>query len=99
MKLEFVKINPVENMTVLVKTKINRENYAEVSRYLMEYGNVYCEQVGFIEGQHLQMMGENFAGMPLEVLLPTLLFRMRTFKRKKIMRLLVPDILKRYQFG
>ncbi|RXZ26216.1 diaminopimelate epimerase [Fusobacterium necrophorum] len=83
MKLEFVKINPVENMTVLVKTKINRENYAEVSRYLMEYGNVYCEQVGFIEGQHLQMMGGEFCGNASRSFAAYLAFQDEDFQKEK----------------
>lgn len=83
MKLEFVKINPVENMTVLVKTEINRENYAEISKSLMEYGNVCCEQVGFIEGQHLQMMGGEFCGNASRSFAAYLAFQDKNFLKEK----------------
>lgn len=61
-KLAFVKVNPVENMTILVKEKLPREEYAKIAQELMEYKNVFAEQVGFMEGNHLQMMGGEFCG-------------------------------------
>lgn len=61
-KLAFVKLNPVENMTILVKTKLAREEYKKISQELMKYKNIFAEQVGFVEGNHLQMMGGEFCG-------------------------------------
>lgn len=83
MKIEFVKINPVENMTVLVKTKIDREKYPQISKSLMEYGNIFCEQVGFIEGKHLQMMGGEFCGNASRGFAAYLAFHDSEFQKEK----------------
>lgn len=73
LKINFVKVNPTENMTVLVLNQFNREQHMSISKKLMEYGNIYAEQVGFIEKPitqkgkdlgclRLQMMGGEFCG-------------------------------------
>ena len=66
MKVEFVKLSPTQNMTILVKTPVERENHLEVATKLMDYASVGAEQVGFIEnGQgtiRLQMMAGEFCG-------------------------------------
>ena len=69
MKLEFVKLSPTQNMTIIVKTPVTRAEHSRVAALLMDYNNVFAEQVGFIEpptmpGAHarLQMMGGEFCG-------------------------------------
>ena len=68
MKLHFVKMNPVENMTIFVLDQLPRESYHQIANKLMDYSNVHGEQVGFVEtsGQdrrvRLQMMGGEFCG-------------------------------------
>ncbi|NLY76820.1 MAG: diaminopimelate epimerase [Tissierellia bacterium] len=66
MKLRFVKVNPVENMTILVLDQLPTEYHKEVANRLMNYNNIYAEQVGFIQREdpymRLQMMGGEFCG-------------------------------------
>ncbi len=69
MKLHYVKINPVENMTIFVLDQIPRKNHIDISNTLMDYSNLHAEQVGFIESSRedsslirLQMMGGEFCG-------------------------------------
>lgn len=69
MKLNFVKVNPVENMTIFIMDQIPREDHKEVSNKIMDYNNLHGEQVGFIERSvenegsiRLQMMGGEFCG-------------------------------------
>ncbi len=69
MKLEFVKLNPSENMTILVKNFDDKSKFIEVSNKLLSYGNVFAEQVGFITNptsdkavSRLDMMGGEFCG-------------------------------------
>lgn len=73
MKLKVIKVNPVENMTIFVMDKVERSLHMNVANKLMEYGNLYGEQVGFIEEPttakakslntlRLQMMGGEFCG-------------------------------------
>lgn len=73
MKLRFAKINPVQNMTIFVLDRIPRENHRTIANQLMDYKNLYAEQVGFIEEPmsikgkslntlRLQMMGGEFCG-------------------------------------
>ncbi|NLC04284.1 MAG: diaminopimelate epimerase [Tissierellia bacterium] len=69
MKLHFVKVNPVENMTIFVLDQIPRENQIDISNKLMDYSSLHAEQVGFIEASkndnsliRLQMMGGEFCG-------------------------------------
>jgi len=71
MKLNFIKVNPTENMTVFVVDALPRTKYFEIANKIMNYNNIYAEQVGFIEkpilknsnaSARLQMMGGEFCG-------------------------------------
>lgn len=68
MRLNFVKVNPVENMTIFIMDQIPRKEHKNVSNRIMNYNNLHAEQVGFIEkaddkeGIRLQMMGGEFCG-------------------------------------
>ncbi|WP_442264291.1 diaminopimelate epimerase [Tissierella sp.] len=68
MRLNFVKVNPVENMTIFIMDQIPRKEHKTVSNRIMDYNNLHAEQVGFIEkaddkeGIRLQMMGGEFCG-------------------------------------
>ncbi|MFD2611343.1 diaminopimelate epimerase [Paenibacillus gansuensis] len=68
-EVDFVKLNPTQNMTILVKTKHPAEEYQRIASRMMSYDSVYAEQVGFIETPsrqeaeaHLQMAGGEFCG-------------------------------------
>lgn len=68
--LRFVKTDPTQNMTVLVRDAVPREHQAAVAARLMAPDGVGAEQVGFIEpaapgsgaAARLQMMGGEFCG-------------------------------------
>jgi len=69
MKLNFIKVNPTENMTVFILDPLPRTAHASVARSILSYGCLHAEQVGFIEppthdlaGLRLQMMGGEFCG-------------------------------------
>lgn len=69
MKLSFAKMNPTENMTILVRTPVPRELQPQVAAKLMAKNSVGAEQVGFLEKPkltgvlaRLQMMGGEFCG-------------------------------------
>ena len=69
MKLNFAKLNPSENMTIIVTSPVPRPQQAAVAEKLMAYGSVFAEQVGFLEEPclpgaraRLQMMGGEFCG-------------------------------------
>ncbi|MGC5775038.1 diaminopimelate epimerase [Paenibacillus pabuli] len=68
-EIDFIKFNPTQNMTVLVKTNHAAETYPHIAAQIMSYDNVYAEQVGFIGGAiqpeaaaHLEMAGGEFCG-------------------------------------
>ncbi|MFS0838936.1 diaminopimelate epimerase [Paenibacillus sp. 1P03SA] len=68
-EIEFVKCNPTQNMTILVKTNHPAEDYKPIAAKMMSYDSVYAEQVGFIEKPgkseaeaSLQMAGGEFCG-------------------------------------
>lgn len=68
-EVDFIKFNPTQNMTILVKTKHLTEQYSRIASRLMSYDSVHAEQVGFIEQAqqdgaraHLQMAGGEFCG-------------------------------------
>ena len=67
LELDFVKISPTQNMTILVTTPVERRLHREVAQKIMAYDNVYAEQVGFVERPEnpkalarLQMAGGEF---------------------------------------
>ena len=69
MKLNFVKLSPTRNMTIIVTDAVPRSLQGTVAEQLMAYGNVGAEQVGFLEEPslpgaraRLQMMGGEFCG-------------------------------------
>lgn len=69
MKLNFVKLSPTQNMTILVTDPLPRTAHGAVAEQLMAYGSVGAEQVGYIEQPslsgvraRLQMMGGEFCG-------------------------------------
>lgn len=65
-KLHFIKVNPVENMTIFILDPVPRNEQMKVAKKLLDYNNIYGEQVGFIEREdsyvRLQMMGGEFCG-------------------------------------
>ncbi|MFE6077817.1 diaminopimelate epimerase [Paenibacillus sp. NPDC057886] len=68
-EIDFIKFNPTQNMTVLVRTDHPAETYPHIAAQIMSYDNVYAEQVGFIGGAvkqeaaaHLEMAGGEFCG-------------------------------------
>ena len=69
MELQFVKMNPTRNMTILVETPVPRAKHGEIAKQLMAEDSVCAEQVGYIEpalhplaAARLQMMGGEFCG-------------------------------------
>ncbi|MFZ2239875.1 MAG: hypothetical protein WAV90_10075 [Gordonia amarae] len=48
-ELEFVKLDPTQNVTVLVKTRHPAGEYLTIAQSLMRYDHVHAEQVGFVE--------------------------------------------------
>lgn len=82
MKLRFAKLNPTENMTILVTDPVPRDRHSAVAEALMAYGSVGGEQVGFLEKptlpgarMRLQMMGGEFCGNATMSLAALLAFR------------------------
>ncbi|WP_416147602.1 diaminopimelate epimerase [Salipaludibacillus sp. HK11] len=68
-EIDFIKFNPTQNMTILIKTNYPVEKYKLIASKIMAYDNVYAEQVGFIQksinnkaAAHLQMAGGEFCG-------------------------------------
>ncbi|ABR48211.1 conserved hypothetical protein [Alkaliphilus metalliredigens QYMF] len=66
-KIEFVKMNPNKNATIIVLNDYPREKYVLLSKELMRMESVYGEQVGFVETStdpqaycRLHMMGGEF---------------------------------------
>ena len=69
MEVDFVKISPTQNMTILVTSPLDRAEYRDLAEKIMAYDNVYAEQVGFVEKAlnpqalaRLQMTGGEFCG-------------------------------------
>ncbi len=89
MKLEFVKLNPSENMTILVKNFDDKPQFIDVANKLLAYGNVFAEQVGFITQpsskvalSRLDMMGGEFCGNAT-MCLAALVARDKNFEKNK----------------
>lgn len=53
MKINFIKVNPVENMTLFVLDQIPRKDHIRISNKIMDYSNLHAEQVGFIEASKM----------------------------------------------
>ena len=69
MEVNFAKMSPTQNMTILVESPVPREHHQQVASQLMAYDGVFGEQVGFVEKPQnqaawarLQMMGGEFCG-------------------------------------
>ncbi len=68
-ELDFIKFNPTQNMTILIKTNYPIEMHKHIASKIMSYDSVHAEQVGFIQkpinneaAAHLQMAGGEFCG-------------------------------------
>lgn len=68
-KINFIKLSPAENTTVLVNSYVPPRKYKEVAAKIMEYSYLNAEQVGFIiEAEakeavfRLEMAGGEFCG-------------------------------------
>ena len=68
-EVEFIKLSPTQNMTILVKSHHFNGDYQQIALKMMAYDHVYAEQVGFIKEPkdgnadgHLQMAGNEFCG-------------------------------------
>lgn len=69
MEVDFVKLSPTENMTVLVTSPVEREKQLRAGTELIKYSSVHAEQAGFMEKPQnpgatarLQMMAGEFCG-------------------------------------
>ena len=70
MKLEFTKVSPSGNMTILIWSEVSRIEHAKIANILMDCTyHLGAEQVGYVEKSqnskaiaHLQMMGGEFCG-------------------------------------
>ena len=69
MEVQFAKISPTQNMTIIVLSPIERAQQPMLAEKLMAYESVHAEQVGFLEEAalpgamaRLQMMGGEFCG-------------------------------------
>jgi len=70
MELEFSKVSPGGNMTILIWSDVKREEQADIANILMDCTyHLGAEQVGYVEKSknpiaiaHLQMMGGEFCG-------------------------------------
>ncbi len=69
MLIDFVKLSPTQNMTLLVTSPIPRKDQSKCAAILMDYDGVYAEQTGFVEKPsdpkavaRLQMSGGEFCG-------------------------------------
>ncbi|MCC5909968.1 MAG: diaminopimelate epimerase [Clostridiaceae bacterium] len=84
MKLNFIKVNPVENMTVFITDSVPRNTYRSIAKQLMNYNNIHAEQVGFLEEpskenseacKRLHMMGDEFCANATRALATFLVFK------------------------
>lgn len=69
MTIDYIKLSPTGNITVLVKTPVPRSQHAALAAHLLREDCVGGEQVGYIEppddpraAARLQMMGGEFCG-------------------------------------
>lgn len=65
--IKYVKINPNQNLTILVLSEHLREEYGSIAKKLMLPISVYGEQVGFVKERsnsqfeyQLEMMGGEY---------------------------------------
>lgn len=87
-ELNFVKINPAGNITLLYNIKnIDKNEIQRISKISMGELNLYAEQVGFINDTHLQMMGGEFCGNACRSFAAYLAFNDISFQREKIYKI------------
>ncbi|WP_341302277.1 diaminopimelate epimerase [Lysinibacillus sp. FSL H8-0500] len=48
-EVEFIKLSPTQNMTILVKTEYATDKHTHIAAKMMSYDHVHAEQVGFIQ--------------------------------------------------
>lgn len=71
MKMTLVRADPAGNITALVTTPVDRQDYTAVSTYILQQGIVQAQQVGFFTAPQiggavrLEMMGGEFCGNAL----------------------------------
>lgn len=72
MKLNYVKISPAQNMTILITDYVDPKDYKKVSTAVMSYDSLNAEQVGFIvkpthqlSNIRIEMAGGEFCGNAL----------------------------------
>lgn len=99
MKLNFIKANPTENMTVFVVDQVPRSMYMEIAKQIMDYSNIHAEQVGFIERPssekgdacvRLHMMGGEFCANATRALAAVLVHREHWKIQRKEEKFIVP---------
>ncbi|CAH2213061.1 diaminopimelate epimerase [Tepidibacter aestuarii] len=99
MKLNFIKVNPTENMTVFVLDQIPRSMYMDIATKIMDYSNVYAEQVGFLENissedseacVRVHMMGGEFCGNAARALAAILVQRKHCKIQREESKFIVP---------
>lgn len=68
-EIDFVKLSPTQNMTLLVRTEHPEEEYRDIARQIMAYEHLHAEQVGFVQKPgapdadiSLHMAGGEFCG-------------------------------------
>ena len=69
MRLDFVRVSPSKNMTVLIENDVAPARYAEIANKVMDYEFLNAEQVGFLVAPEnkqsvlrLEMSGGEFCG-------------------------------------
>lgn len=99
MKLNFIKTNPTENMTVFISDPLPRQKYIEIANHIMDYNHIHAEQVGFIENissqnsqacVRLHMMGGEFCVNATRSLAAILVQRQHCKIQKKEEKYIVP---------
>ncbi len=62
MKLTVVRANPAGNITLFVRTSVDRAQYGAVGEKLLALPQFKAEQVGFVCGERMEMAGGEFCG-------------------------------------
>ena len=62
MKLTVVRANPAGNITLFVRTSIDKAQYGAVGEKLLALPQFHAEQVGFVCGERMEMAGGEFCG-------------------------------------
>lgn len=62
MKLTVVRANPAGNITLFVRTPVDKAQYGAVGEKLLALPQFKAEQVGFVCGERMEMAGGEFCG-------------------------------------